>query len=157
MVTPSFEINLQELFKQIDQKIEQLRDYQRNQRIGCNELVEELKLNQRLCHMYFEFNLNLDDVLPRMARIIFDGQLSAGFRFRALRRGRIVRHDRFDEFNSAGWQGKPTAKLIRNTYDKITELVQYYPVAPPGKINPRLRMKNIREKLEMLVETIDCD
>jgi len=155
VATPS--IDLSEVLKQIDEAIEQLRAHQRQARINCNVLVEELKLNRRLCQLYFDYNGDLDEIVPRLSRIIFDEVLGSGFNLKSLKRRKIVRRKQFREFNAATWQSKPTPKLLRNTYDKITELVTFYPVAHPVKINPRLRMSNINEKLEMLIKTIDCD
>lgn len=157
MATPKIDLSLSDVFKQIDETIKRLQEHQKNERISCNELVEELKLNLRLCQLYLEYNGDLDKIVPRLSRIIFDEQLSTGFNFKSLRKRKIVKRKKFADYNSASWQGKLTPKLLRNTYDKVTELVTFYPVAHPIKINPRLRMSNIQEKLEMLLATIDCD
>lgn len=155
MATPT--IDLSEILKQLDENIEQLKELKKNERIRCNALVEELKHNLRLCQMYFDMNLPLEDLLPRMSRIVFDELLSSGFRLKSLKRRKIVRDQAFERYNMASWQDKPTHKLLRNTCDKISELVEFFPVAHPARINPRLRMKNLHEKLLMLLATLDCD
>ena len=155
MATPT--IDLSEILKQLDENIERLKAHKKNERTRCNALVEELKHNLRLCQMYFEMNLPLEDLLPRMSRIVFDELLSTGFNLKSLRRRKVVRDEAFERFNMASWQGKPTPKLLRNLYDKLTELVEFYPVAHPVKVNPRLRMRNLQEKLQLLLATLDCD
>ena len=155
MATPT--IDLSEILQQLDKAIEKLKEYKKKERINCNALVEELKLNQRLCQLYFDYNGDLDEIVPRLSRMIYDEVLASGFRLKSLRKRKVVGDEAFEDFNMASWQGKPTAKLLRNTYDKLTALVEFYPVAHPIQINPRLRMRNLNEKLLMLIETIDCD
>ena len=154
---PSITIDFSAAIKSLDEKLVSLRKAKTDRRINCYTLLEELKHNDRACHMYLTFNVDLSEILPRLSRDIYDELGEAGVDLTTIKCKRIPKDDSLEGTLVSSWQRKLTVTLIRNTYDKITEIIEFYPVAPKGKINPKLRMRYIKQKLELLIKTIDCD
>lgn len=156
-MNPSINIDFSAAIKILDDKLDFLRHAKTERRINCHTLLEEIKHNDRVCHMYLEFNVDLSAILQRFSREIYDELGKSGIDLTSLKRKKIAKRKSLDGTLVSKWQRQLTVKLIRNTYDKITEIVEYYPIAPPEKINPKLRMRYIKQKLELLIHTIDCD
>ncbi|MBN2502004.1 MAG: hypothetical protein JXB38_14575 [Anaerolineales bacterium] len=157
MVTPEIKIDLQPILDNLKDALRSMQDARKKTRIACNSLVEELKHNERVCHKGLEYDLELSTILPEFSREIYDEVCNSGVKLTAFRDKKISVRKPLQETVFASWQGKSTAKLIRKTYDKITELVEFYPIAPPEKIRPEQRLRNIQARIGMLLDTLDCD
>jgi hypothetical protein len=152
-----FDLNLEAVLENLKAGLRSIQDAKKRTRISCHSLVEELKHNDRVCTKGLEFGVEMSVILPQLSRKIYDELGESGVKLSAFRRKRIVLRKSLEGTIFASWQGKPTAKLIRKTYDKISELIEFYPVAPPGKIRPEQRLRNIKARIGMLLDTIDCD
>ena len=159
MATPEIKIdlNLSAVLENLKAGLKSMQDARKRTRIACHSLAEELKQNERVCHMALEYDLEMSTILPKLSRAIYDEICNSGIKLTAFRGKRITVRKSLEGTVFATWQGKPTAKLIRKTYDKITELVECYPVAPLDKIRPKQRLRNIKARIGMLLDTLDCD
>ena len=159
MAAPEIKIdlNLQAVLDNLKAGLESIKDTRKRTRVACNSLVEELKQNERVCYMALEYDLEISAILPKFSRAIYDEICNSGVKLTAFRDKRISVRKSLEGTVFASWQGKPTAKLIRKTYDKITELVEFYPIAPSEKIRSKQRLRNIKARIGMLLDTLDCD
>ena len=157
MAQPQISIDLASALDALDKKLASFRTAKTENRINCHSLLEEIKHNKRVCHMYLEYGVDLIQISRRFSREIYNELGMSGADLKKIKNKKIIKSKSLDNSLVSSWQRKPTVKLIRNAYDKITEIVEFYPIAPPGKINPKLRMRYLDEKLDLLIRTIDCD
>ena len=109
-------------------------------------LIEEMKENSRLCFRVFSDNVDIIIIAPKFTTIEFDRLNKAGFNFNVLKDAKISGYSGIEKTDLASWQGKSTAELVQNIYDKIKTIksaVEYTPNHPTA----RRRFLNIHKRI----------
>ena len=119
----------------------------------ARSLVEELKVNSRLCWLVIEEDVGVEKIIPQLSHIEFDRLNKAGFDFDALKRKKIRKYPQVDKSDLASWSGKSTHALIENIYDKIKDLKTTYKYSPHSeKHRWKARIINIQKRILLLVK-----
>ena len=109
-------------------------------------LNEEMKENSRLCFRVVSDDVYMGVVVPKFMTIEFDRLNKAGFNFNVLKGAKIPGYSGMAKTDLASWQGKSTAELVQNIYDKIKTIksaVEYTPNHPTA----RRRIINIHKRV----------
>jgi len=128
-------------------------DMRAKTRGDARSLVEELKVNSRLCWLVIEEDVGVEKIIPQLSHIEFDRLNKAGFDFDALKRKKIRKYPQVDKSDLASWSGKSTHALIENIYDKIKDLKTTYKYSPHSeKHRWKARIINIQKRILLLVK-----
>ena len=128
-------------------------DMRAKTRGDARSLVEELKVNSRLCWLVIEEDVGVEKIIPQLSHIEFDRLNKAGFDFDALKRKKIRKYPQVDKSDLASWSGKSTHALIENIYDKIKDLKTIYKYSPHSeKHRWKARIINIQKRILLLVK-----
>ena len=128
-------------------------DMRAKTRGDARSLVEELKVNSRLCWLVIEEDVGVEKIIPQLSHIEFDRLNKAGFDFDALKRKKIRKYPQIDKSDLASWSGKSTHALIENIYDKIKDLKTTYKYSPHSeKHRWKARIINIQKRILLLVK-----
>jgi len=128
-------------------------DMRAKTRGDARSLVEELKVNSRLCWLVIEEDVGVEKIIPQLSHIEFDRLNKAGFDFDALKRKKIRKYPQVDKTDLASWSGKSTHALIENIYDKIKDLKTTYKYSPHSeKHRWKARIINIQKRILLLVK-----
>ena len=136
---------------------DKIKKEQLNKTASCYALLEELKHNERMCSLALEYKLPIEQVIPQFSNKVFKEICASGMRLSSIKRKYITRYKRLKNKAVPFWGGKRTADLLMITYDKIAELMTYFPHEKDGTFRTEVRINNIRDRIKLLLKTIKCD
>lgn len=143
--------------KALSDLAKKIKKEEMDRRALCYALLEELKHNQRMCDLVLQYNYPVDKIGEAFSREVFDEVCATGIKLSSFKRNKIYKYKWLENTPLAGWRGKPTAELLVKTYDKVSEFVTFYPHAQSGTFKPEVRLKFIRDRIRILLLTINCE
>ncbi len=119
---------------------------------NAKRLIIELQKNLRFCTLVLDDGLEVGEAMHVLSTEQYDRLAGEDPALKSLRPTRIRDLGIKDDKNLAAWQGRPTASLVDNIYEKIEDIKAYYP-NPKSRKNRqwRIRVTNIRNRILMLL------
>lgn len=119
---------------------------------NAKKLILELQKNLRFCTLVLNDGLDVGEAMQTLSTEQYHRLAGEDPKLKSLRPAKIRNLGIKDDKYLAVWQGKPTVDLVDSIYEKIEDILTYYP-HPKSRKNRRwnARVTNIRNRILLLL------